>query len=79
MKKLIFTITCSTLVLFSTIGLAFTTTIEVPKGERNKEEVFWLNTNSNVRHNKKCRWYGKTKEGRYTKKKEGRACKVCGG
>jgi len=40
---------------------------------------FWLNTNSNARHNSSCRWFGKTKKGRYCGPREGKACGDCGG
>ncbi len=40
---------------------------------------YWLNTNSDVRHNAGCRWYHNTKEGRQCGSNEGRACKICGG
>lgn len=40
---------------------------------------YWLNTNSGVRHNRGCRWYGNTKKGYYTNEKVGRACGLCGG
>lgn len=40
---------------------------------------FWLNTSSNVRHNASCRYFGKTKRGRYCGPDEGKACGICGG
>lgn len=40
---------------------------------------YWLNTNSNVRHNSACRYYINTKSGRKCSKSEGRACGICGG
>ena len=42
-------------------------------------KTHWLNTSSGVRHNKSCRWFGNTKNGRYCRPDEGRACKQCGG
>lgn len=39
----------------------------------------WLNTNTGVRHQSGCRWYGDTKNGRACSAAEGKACKVCGG
>jgi hypothetical protein len=39
----------------------------------------WLNSNSGVRHNTSCRWYGKTVRGRSSGSSAGRACKTCGG
>ncbi len=47
--------------------------------QEKEAEKYWLNTSSMVRHNSSCRYYGNTKNGRYTTKKEGRACKICGG
>jgi hypothetical protein len=40
---------------------------------------YWLNTKSGVRHNKSCRWYGNTKNGRPCGSDEGRSCGQCGG
>ena len=42
-------------------------------------KTYWINSSSGVRHNSSCRWYGNTQEGYFTDKKEGRACKICGG
>ncbi|MDA8563008.1 thermonuclease family protein [Mariniblastus sp.] len=39
----------------------------------------WLNTNSNVRHNSSCRWFGHTKNGRPCGANEGKGCGKCGG
>ncbi len=50
-----------------------------PAEQPAKEKVSWLNTNSNVRHNRNCRWYRNTKHGRPCTKNEGRACGICGG
>jgi len=41
--------------------------------------AFWLNTSSNARHNSSCRWFGKTKRGRYCGSGEGNSCGECGG
>lgn len=43
------------------------------------EQVFWLNIKSEVRHNKNCRWYGNTTNGRPCGRDEGRPCGTCGG
>ncbi|MBL8891565.1 MAG: thermonuclease family protein [Planctomycetaceae bacterium] len=40
---------------------------------------YWLNTESNVRHNRGCRWYGNTKRGRPCSSNEGKPCSKCGG
>lgn len=40
---------------------------------------YWINSNSNVRHNSSCRWYGKTSSGYYTNENVGKACGICGG
>lgn len=42
-------------------------------------DAWWLNTNSNVRHNRSCRYFGQTSKGRPCKKDEGKACGMCGG
>lgn len=39
----------------------------------------WLNSNSGVRHNSSCRWYGSTKSGHACSGTAGRACGKCGG
>ncbi len=39
----------------------------------------WLNTNSNVRHNRSCKNFENTKNGRYCAPDEGRPCGICGG
>ncbi len=46
---------------------------------QNVERTHWMNTSSGVRHNRSCRWFGNTKNGRYCRPDEGRACKQCGG
>ena len=40
---------------------------------------YYLNTKTNIRHNKGCRWYSNTKKGRKCEPDEGQACRVCGG
>lgn len=40
---------------------------------------YWLNSNSGVRHNRGCRWFENTKEGRRCGPNEGKACGQCGG
>lgn len=44
-----------------------------------KQDKYWINTRSGVRHNASCRWFGKTSQGHYTDEQEGRACGMCGG
>jgi micrococcal nuclease len=44
-----------------------------------EKKVYWLNTQSNIRHNSRCKYYKKTKEGRMCGPNEGRPCKICGG
>lgn len=41
--------------------------------------MFWLNTSSNKRHNRSCRYFGDSKGGRYCSGDEGKACGICGG
>jgi len=43
------------------------------------EQGYWLNTNSNVRHNRGCRYYRNTSSGRACGGGEGKACGICGG
>jgi len=40
---------------------------------------FWLNTDSNVLHNSKCRWYEATNQGRFTNGESGSDCGICSG
>jgi len=47
-----------------------------------KKEVstsHWLNTKSGVRHNARCQYYGRTKNGRACNSSAGSACGKCGG
>ena len=46
---------------------------------QNVEKQYWLNSKSGVRHNRSCRWFGNTTNGRPCGPDEGRACKQCGG
>lgn len=50
-----------------------------PAQVQNVEKQYWLNTKSGVRHNRSCRWFGNTINGRPCGPDEGRACKQCGG
>ena len=43
------------------------------------EQGYWLNSKSGVRHNRSCRWFGNTTNGKPCGPNEGRACKQCGG
>lgn len=43
------------------------------------KQEYWLNTETNVRHNSKCRWFGITTNGRPCGPDEGRPCGHCGG
>ncbi len=47
--------------------------------ERNEELTHWLNTKSWVRHNRGCRYYHNTKNGRPCRADEGKPCGICGG
>lgn len=46
---------------------------------RTLPAAYWLNTSSNVRHHRSCRYFENTKNGRNCGPDEGRACKICGG
>lgn len=54
-------------------------TPSVSRPEATSTLDHWLNTNGNTRHNRRCRWYGNTKRGRYCGPDEGSACGICGG
>lgn len=47
--------------------------------QKEQTAEYWLNTKTGVRHNKSCRWYGNTKNGRSCGSNEGRPCGQCGG
>lgn len=49
------------------------------KKDQNVDTTYWINNNSDTRHNSKCRYYGKTKDGYYTNQKIGKPGKICGG
>lgn len=40
--------------------------------------TYWITRSSSKRHNSSCRWYGNSK-GYTSTRKEGIACKICGG
>lgn len=40
---------------------------------------YWINSSSGKRHNKSCRWYGNTKNGRACGPNDGSPCGICGG
>ncbi len=40
---------------------------------------YWLNTSSGVRHNASCKYFGKTKRGKYCSADDGKPCGICGG
>ena len=79
MKKLILS-TIAVILSLSALVVAPISSVSEAQGQtKSVEKTFWLNTNSDVRHNKSCRWYKNTKHGRIATKDEGRACKKCGG
>ena len=43
------------------------------------EQGYWLNSATDVRHNRSCRWFGNTTTGKPCGPDQGRACKECGG
>lgn len=55
--------------------------IESPteKPDNNVERKYWLNTDSDIRHNRGCRWFNNTQDGRFCTANEGKACGLCGG
>ena len=52
-----------------------------PQPEEVKKAALthWLNTKTSKRHNRTCRYYGSTKDGRACGATDGVACKICGG
>ena len=40
---------------------------------------YWINSASGIRHNRDCKHFGRSKQGRSCGPEDGRACKVCGG
>jgi hypothetical protein len=48
----------------------------VRASEQDNGTDFWLNTDTNMRHNPTCRWYRNTNEGKLF---GGEACDECGG
>jgi hypothetical protein len=48
------------------------------KPRASGEKDFWI-TSSGKTHNSSCRYYGKTKSGRYSDKPSWDSCKICGG
>jgi len=50
----------------------------VPERPAAPSGKYWINSNG-VRHNSSCRWFGKTKQGHYGAKDEGKGCGDCGG
>ena len=43
------------------------------------EQAYWINTKSGIRHNRNCKWFGNTVNGRPCGPTDGRPCKQCGG
>ena len=53
---------------------------DLDKPQKTTDELeYWLNTKSGVRHNKGCRYYENTSQGRPCSANEGKPCKICGG
>ncbi len=46
------------------------------KKNQTKPGKYWINTNSDTRHNSSCRYYGTTKERYYTNQKIGKLGKI---
>ena len=62
------------------VSLNYINSLVNPADSDNSSRLdYWINTDSNIRHNKSCRWYESTENGRFCKKREGRACNICGG
>lgn len=54
-------------------------TAKSQKPAKPPAEKYWLNTETNVRHNSRCIHYGKSKKGRDCSATSGKACGICGG
>ncbi len=52
---------------------------ENPKTQPATAAKHWLNTSSSVRHNASCKYFAKTKRGRYCSATDGKPCGICGG
>lgn len=50
-----------------------------PEPTNAPKTKYWLNTESNVRHNSGCRYFEKTASGRYCDEDDGKACGICKG
>ncbi|MBN1646538.1 MAG: hypothetical protein JW874_00775 [Spirochaetales bacterium] len=80
-KTLWIVIACIILVFF--VGSCIT----VPHHHRSKAHPpkaqphakYWIDSDTNIRHNASCRFYGHTKHGYFTNKRIGKRCKYCGG
>jgi hypothetical protein len=46
---------------------------------RADPKTHWLNTDTGTRHNRSCRWFSTTRNGRFCEPDEGTACTSCGG
>lgn len=52
---------------------------EQKEPDNNGKKKYWVNSSSNVIHNRTCRWYNNTKHGYFTDLCEGKSCGICGG
>ncbi len=50
-----------------------------PVSKDTPVKSYWLNTSTNARHNRGCRHFENTKQGRYCDADDGKACGICGG
>lgn len=69
-------------VLIASVAICATSAIAVPVPHDDGISAVlthWLNTKSDTRHNSRCRYFKKTKQGRLCGPDEGKACKICGG
>lgn len=51
---------------------------EIVDSAQASEKAYWMTTKSGVRHNARCRYYGKS-NGMPCGPSDGRECKICGG
>lgn len=81
MRRSFVQIVCSVVIAVAAVG---TLDPAVPEARAALKRVaaemkYWLNTDSNIRHNSKCKNFNNTKKGRFCGPAEGKACKLCGG
>ncbi len=52
---------------------------EQKEQDTKEKKKYWVNSSSNVLHNRTCRWYNNTKNGYFADDCVGKSCGICGG